>query len=84
LRYLLARGFAAGQGYADIVERPNGGMRLLAWVAKRAALVVVAAALTMSCLPFNKALGALYATKVASNLGQVSTILGYRHQRYRS
>jgi succinoglycan biosynthesis protein ExoM len=84
IRFLLARGFAAGQGYADIVERPEGGPRLLLWVAKRASLVVIAAGLTVGCLPFSKASAIRYATKVASNLGQVSTILGFRHQRYRS
>jgi succinoglycan biosynthesis protein ExoM len=83
MRFLLARGFAAGQGYADIVDRPEGGLRRLLWVGKRASLAVVAAVLTMSCFAFSKAVAIKYATKVASNLGQVSTILGYRHQRYR-
>lgn len=83
MRWLLERGFATGQGYADIVDRPDGAMRLWGWFAKRASLAVVASLLTMSCTPFSKALAMRYAIKVASNLGQLSTILGYRHQPYR-
>ena len=83
LRYLLSRGFAAGQGYADIIERPDSVLRVLLWVARRSTLAAAAAALTLSCLPFSKAAAFRYATKVASNVGQVSTILEHRHQRYR-
>ena len=82
-RWLLRRGFRGGQCHADIVDRPEGGIRLLAWFAKRASLAVAASLLTMSCMPFSKALAMRYAIKVATNLGKVSTILGYRYQHYR-
>ena len=82
MRWLLERGFRAGQGYADIVERPDSGVRLLGWFAKRASLAVAASLLTMSCIPFSKALAMRYAIKVATNVGQLTTILGYRYQPY--
>lgn len=72
IRWLLRRAFGGGQRFADIAERPDGGMRLSTWFAKRSSLAVAASLLTMR-----------YAIKVAANLGQVSTILGYRHQGYR-
>jgi succinoglycan biosynthesis protein ExoM len=81
--WLLERGFRSGQGYADIVERPDGGVRLLVWFAKRASLACAASLLTLSCLPFSKALAVRYAMKIATNLGQLSTILRYRYQPYR-
>jgi hypothetical protein len=34
-------------------------------------------------MPFSKALTMRYAIKVATNLGQLSTLLGHRHQPYR-
>ncbi len=83
-RWLLTRGFAVGQGYADIVDRPEGGVRLLGWFAKRASLAGAASLLTMCCIPFSKALAMRYAIRVATNLGQLSTIVGSSHQRYRS
>jgi succinoglycan biosynthesis protein ExoM len=83
MRWLLNRGFAAGQSYADTIDRPHGGLRLPFWVGKRASLTVAASLLTIGCLPFSKALSARYAIKLATNLGQLSTILGYRHQPYR-
>ena len=83
MRWLLSRGFRGGQRYADIVDRPEGGIRFSVWFAKRAMFVVAAALLTVSCLPFSKSLAMRYAIKVASNLGQVSTIFEYRYQEYR-
>ncbi len=84
MRWLLSRGFRVGQCYADIIERPRSGVRLVGWFAKRAAFVGVAALLTVSCLPFSKSLAMRYAIKVASNLGQVSSIFDYRYQEYRN
>lgn len=81
-RWILERGFRAGQGYADIVERPAGGPRLLGWFAKRASFTLVAALLTLSSVPFGRARAMHYAVKVASNIGQLTTILGYRYQPY--
>ena len=83
MRWILERGFRAGQGYADIVERPAGGARFLGWFAKRASFALAATLLTLSCVPFGKALAMRYAVKVASNVGQLTTILGYRYQPYR-
>ncbi len=83
MRWLLSRGFRGGQRYADIVERPEGGIRISGWLAKRAGFVVAAALLTVTCLPFSKALAMRYAIKMASSLGQVSTIFEYRYQPYR-
>lgn len=84
MRWLLERGFGAGQGYADVVERPGGGIRLLVWVGKRASLAVVALFLAIGCIPFSTAVAMRFAIKGATNLGQLSTILGYRHQPYRA
>jgi hypothetical protein len=84
VRWLLERGFWTGQSYADIVERPEGGIQLSSWFAKRAVLAVGAALLAVSCVPFSRALAMRFATKVAASLGQISTILGNRHQSYRS
>jgi succinoglycan biosynthesis protein ExoM len=83
IRWLLERGFWSGQGYADIVDRPEGGMRLLAWIGKRASMAVAATLLVIGCVPFSRALAVRFAIKVATNIGQVSTILRYRHQPYR-
>jgi succinoglycan biosynthesis protein ExoM len=82
MRWLLSRGFRGGQRYADIVERPTG-VRLLSWFAKRAGFLGIAALLTVSCLPFSKSLAMRYAIKVASNLGQLSSIFEYRYEEYR-
>ena len=82
-RWLLERGFAAGQGYADIVDRPRGNLRLLAWCAKRGGLVVIAGLLTLVCMPFSKAQAVRYAVKGVTNLGQLSTMLPFRHEAYR-
>jgi glycosyltransferase involved in cell wall biosynthesis len=82
-RWLLERGFAAGQGYADIVDRPRSSLRVVIWCAKRGGLVVAAGLLTLAWLPFSKAQTVRYAIKAASNLGQLSTILPFRHEAYR-
>jgi succinoglycan biosynthesis protein ExoM len=84
MAWLFKRGFAAGQRYADIVNRPSGGVRLPLWIGNRASLAVGASLLAMSCMPFSKALAGRYAIKVANYLGQLSTILRYRHQPYRN
>jgi succinoglycan biosynthesis protein ExoM len=82
MRWLLRRGFRGGQCYADIVERPEGGIRFAGWLAKRTAFVIAATLLTVSCLPFSKALAVRYAIKTARSLGQVSTIFGRRYLEY--
>ena len=82
-RWLLERGFAAGQGYADIVDRPRGRLPIVAWCAKRGGLVVVAGLLTLAWLPFSKAQAVRYAIKGVTNLGQLSTLLPFRHEAYR-
>lgn len=83
LRWLLRRGFRGGQGYADVVDRPNGAVRLPGWIAKRASLAVARSLLMICCVPFSKAKAARYATGAATNVGQLSTLLGYRYQAYR-
>ena len=83
MRWLLRRGFRGGQCYADIVDRPEGGMRFSVWFAKRAVLLVVAALLTLTCIPFSRSRAMRCAIKVATNLGQVSTIFPYRCLEYR-
>ena len=82
-RWLLERGFGAGQGYADIVDRPRGGVRVLAWCARRGGLALVGGLLTVAWLPFSKARAVRYAIKGVTNLGQLSTVLPFRHQAYR-
>jgi succinoglycan biosynthesis protein ExoM len=84
IRWLLRRGFKGGQGYADVVDRPKGALGLLAWIAKRAAFTIAAVVLSISCMPFSRAMAVRYAIKVATNLGQLSTIFRYRYQEYRS
>lgn len=83
VRWLLERGFGGGQTYADIVGRPDRGVRLAGWSTKRALVAVVASVLAVCCIPFSRALAMHYAIRVATNLGQLSTLLGSRSQRYR-
>lgn len=84
LRWLVERAFSRGQLYADIVERPPGALQFAMWLGKRLTYLVVAALLTAVVLPFSRAMAAHYAVKVASNVGQVSTVFRYRMAPYRS
>ena len=82
-RYLLRRGFGAGQRYADIVERPNVGLRWAGWFAKRTSFALAAVFLAIGSIPCGKAIVMRFAVKVATNLGQLSTIFRYRQELYR-
>jgi glycosyltransferase involved in cell wall biosynthesis len=82
-RWLLGRGFRGGQRYADVVGRPEPGIRLAGWLCTRAALALAAGLLSLCCLPFSRALAMRYGIRFASNLGQVSTLGDHRFQEYR-
>lgn len=83
LHWLLLRGFRGGQGYVDAVVQPKGGIQRSSWFVRQTTLAIARSLLVICCLPFSKAKAARYATKVATNVGQLSTILGYRYQGYR-
>jgi succinoglycan biosynthesis protein ExoM len=84
VRWLLERGFGAGQGYADAIGRPSGRLQLLPWFGKRMLAMIASLLMTIACVPFSRTLTVRYAMMLATNLGRMSTILGYRHERYRS
>jgi succinoglycan biosynthesis protein ExoM len=84
LQWLLRRGFTVGQIYADVVGRPRRTVGVLLWLGKRSAYALAACLLTLTALPFSRAVAASYAVKAARNVGQVSTVVGYRYRPYRS
>ena len=83
LRWLLSRHFRGGQCFADIVSRPPGGLALAGWVLQRGAYALTAAALAVLSLPLTRGRAVRGAAKMATNIGQLSTIFSRRFQEYR-
>jgi succinoglycan biosynthesis protein ExoM len=81
-RWILRRSFRTGQGFADLVGRPDGLGPRLAWFAQRLAKVLTASLLAALAVPLGRATVIYFARKAASNIGQASTVLRYRLQEY--
>lgn len=84
LRWILRRDFRSGQSFADILGRPRRIAALLPWTVYRSGLVLVAALGTAFSWPFSRARGVWCAKKVATNLGQLSTLTNQRLAEYRA
>ena len=82
LRWLLRRAFRGGQTYADIVARPADVLHRGFWLIERLGYAVLATILVMAFAPFNRAHAAKWMLKVASNLGQLTTVASYRFEEY--
>jgi succinoglycan biosynthesis protein ExoM len=83
LRWLMRRNFRGGQCFADIVDRPLGLGRRLAWGLRCGALLATSALLALCTLPFSAGTGLRYAVRAAGSAGRLSSVLAYRFQEYR-
>jgi succinoglycan biosynthesis protein ExoM len=82
LRWLVRRAFRGGQGHVDALGRPRGFLGISEWLATRASLLLARSLVAMCAVPFSRATAARYALKAVTNVGQLSTIVGYRLQAY--
>lgn len=83
LRWVLQRHFRSGQGFADIVGRPDKPVARALWAADRGAKLLIAALMFCVCAPFGLSLAIGHVARIARNAGQLSTLLRYRLQEYR-
>lgn len=82
LRWILRRDFRAGQTYADIQGRPRSMGPMLGWLAYRSGLAIGAAAFALVSAPLSRVIAMRSFRKVASNLGQLSTVRSRRLIEY--
>ena len=82
MRWLLRRDFRGGQRFADIQGRPRQPVAFAGWLLHRSALALVATMGMVLSWPFSRARGVWFAKKVATNLGQLSSIFSRRLAEY--
>ncbi len=80
--WLIRRAFRGGQVFAEIFIGRQNALGFLRWFFYRASLAVVALLGGVLSWPFKKAWGIKCFQKMASNVGQLSTLLQYRYQEY--
>jgi succinoglycan biosynthesis protein ExoM len=81
--WLIRRAFRGGQVFADIYVSPGTWRKKTPWFFYRALLVLIALAAGLFAWPIKKAWGVMCFQKVASNIGQLSSLLRYRYQEYK-
>lgn len=81
-RWILRREFSTGQTYADITGRPRQMIRLPGWALHRLGLVCVAAVLALANLPRSRGKAMRWVRKMATNLGQLSSMQTSRLKAY--
>ncbi|MEY4730745.1 MAG: hypothetical protein RL020_1903 [Pseudomonadota bacterium] len=80
--YLIRRAFRGGQTFAVIYIKPQSAFKKIPWFIYRVALVLVALIGAVFAWPMRKAWGVKCFQKVASNIGQLSSLLPYRFEEY--
>jgi succinoglycan biosynthesis protein ExoM len=80
--WLIRRAFRGGQVFAEIYIVPAGLMKKIPWFAYRSLLVVIALIGGLISWPLRKAWGVKCFQKVATNLGQLSSLFHYRYKEY--
>ncbi|MGB9149750.1 MAG: glycosyltransferase family 2 protein [Burkholderiales bacterium] len=80
--FLIRRAFRHGQIFAEIYVKPKSLLRKVPWFFYRIVLVVIALIGALVSWPFRKAWGIKCFQKVASNVGQLSSVFPYRYQEY--
>ena len=78
----IRRAFRGGQIFAEIYVVPTSVMKKIPWFIKRIAFVFVALVGGLISWPFHKVWGVKCFQKVASNVGQLSSLFRYRYKEY--
>ncbi|MGB8337964.1 MAG: glycosyltransferase [Burkholderiales bacterium] len=81
--FLIRRAFRDGQMFAEIFVKPQGIFRKILWFIYRAALVLIALVGALFAWPARKSWGVKCFMKVASNVGQLSSLFPYRFELYK-
>jgi succinoglycan biosynthesis protein ExoM len=80
--WLIRRAFRGGRTFAEIYVVPKGALNKVPWFIYRAMLATIALIGGMITWPLRKAWGVRCFQKVASNLGQLSSLFSYRYEEY--
>jgi succinoglycan biosynthesis protein ExoM len=80
--WLVRRAFRGGQMFAEICVKHPGWLSRIRWVVYRIVLVAIALLGAILGWPIKRAWGVKCFQKVASNVGQLSSVLPYRYDEY--
>jgi succinoglycan biosynthesis protein ExoM len=80
--FLVRRAFRHGQIFAEIYVHPSGWTKKVPWFFYRIALSLIAFIGALVAWPLRKSWGVKCFQKVASNVGQLSTLFHYRYEEY--
>jgi succinoglycan biosynthesis protein ExoM len=80
--WLMRRAFRGGRIFAEIYVKPKGVMKKIPWFIYRATLAMIALMGGLLTLPLRKAWGVKCFQKLASNIGQLSSLFHYRYDKY--
>jgi succinoglycan biosynthesis protein ExoM len=78
----IRRSFRSGQVFAEIYVTPQSMMKKIPWFFYRSALVVVALVAGLIAWPLRKVWGVKCFQKVASNVGQLSSLFHHLYKEY--
>lgn len=83
VRWLLRRAIRTGQTYAEILNRPEGGLRFVGWIILKLVAVLITGGLAVAAFPISRSKAMHFAIKCTSNVGQLSWIASYRLLEYK-
>jgi succinoglycan biosynthesis protein ExoM len=84
LKYILLRAFRVGQCFARVKLRYKCWYEKIGWLLYRLSLVLAALVLTSILLPFGRKYSVKPTIKIFTNLGQISSLTGYKYKEYSS
>jgi succinoglycan biosynthesis protein ExoM len=80
--WLIRRAFWGGQVFAEIYVKPRPAMKKIPWFIYRSILAMLALVGGLMFWPIQKAWGVRCFQKVASNIGQLTSLSRYRFKEY--
>lgn len=81
-KWLIRRAYWGGQVFAEINIKPTPNLKKIPWFIYRTILALIAFIGGLLFWPIRRAWGVKSFQKAASNIGQVSSIFGYRFEEY--